>query len=153
MEGMSNTDEGAAGCSPIRARRLRSVALIVAAGLFASLNNTTAHAASATVGKARFADACALCHSAQPGDGGGGMGPSLNALNGRRAATTDKAYSYSPELRASKVVWNQATLDRFLADPSKVVPGTGMGVNVPNKAERADIVAYLLSLKPPAPKR
>ena len=107
----------------------------------------SAHAADAAAGKTRFQDACALCHSAVPGDGAGGMGPDLHSLSGRAAGTADKAFPYSAALRGSKLVWNAATLDRFLAAPSKVVPGTEMTVAVPNKAARDDLIAYLLSVK------
>lgn len=120
------------------------------AGLFASLAGA-AQAADVAAGKARFEDACGLCHSAAPGDELGGMGPDLHDLNGKAAATADKAFPYTAALKASTLVWDAATLDRFLAAPTKVVPGTRMQVAVPAQAVRDDIVAYLLSAKQAAP--
>lgn len=35
-------------------------------------------------------------------------------------------FGYSPAMKRSQLVWNQKTLDRFLADPTKVIPGTAM---------------------------
>jgi cytochrome c len=40
------------------------------------------------------------------------------------------------------------TLDRFLADPPKTVPGTTMTyAGVPDPRERADLIAYLAQQK------
>jgi cytochrome c len=47
-------------------------------------------------------------------------------------------------MKRSKLVWNEQTLNRFLSDPLKTVPGTTMtyaGVSDPR--ERADLIAFL----------
>jgi cytochrome c len=45
---------------------------------------------------------------------------------------------------ANQVVWNAKTLDRFLADPLRTVPGTSMGyAGVKDRKERAALIAYL----------
>jgi cytochrome c len=47
-------------------------------------------------------------------------------------------------MKKSGIVWNEATLDRFLADPLGTVPGTAMGyAGVKDSKERADLIAYL----------
>ena len=120
--------------------------LLVLSGVFASLA-VTAQAADAAKGKAKFEEACAMCHSAVPGDGQGGMGPGLYSLNGKAAGTADKDFPYTAELKRSKLVWSTATLDRFLTAPGKVVPGTEMAVALPNKVERDNVIAYLLAAK------
>jgi cytochrome c len=129
-----------------RAGGRQSLSLLVLTGLFASMA-VSAQAADAAKGKAHFDEACAMCHSAVPGDGQGGMGPNLYSLNGKAAGTGDKAFPYTAALKGSKLVWNAATLDRFLTAPGKVVPGTEMVVSIPAKATRDDVVAYLLSAK------
>ena len=136
--------------SPVAASRPGRLRRLAFAGILASLAGA-AQAADAGAGKAQFEDACGLCHSAAPGDELGGMGPDLHELNGKAAATADKAFPYSAALKGSKLVWDAASLDRFLAAPTKVVPGTRMTVAVPAQATRADIVAYLLSVKKAAP--
>lgn len=93
---------------------------------------------------------CSLCHSAEPDDGLGGMGPPLHGLIGKPAASIDKNFPYTPALRASKLIWDATTLDRFLTDPSRLVPGTSMPIATDDKAARAELVAYFLSLKAPA---
>lgn len=103
-------------------------------------------AGDAVAGKTRFLAECSLCHSAEPGDGAGGMGPPLHGLIGKAAATIDRNFPYSAALRASRLVWDVATLDRFLTDPGKAVPGTSMLVASPDKTARAELIAYFRSL-------
>lgn len=70
-------------------------------------------------------------------------GPKHCGLIGRRAAAV-AGYEYTPAMRNSKLVWNEKNLDRFLADPLKIVPGTTMTyAGVPDAKERADLIAYL----------
>jgi cytochrome c len=53
-------------------------------------------------------------------------------------------YEYSAAMKKSGIVWNRKTLERFLADPTKTVPGTTMTyAGVPDAKERADLIAYL----------
>lgn len=55
-----------------------------------------------------------------------------------------KGFPYSAAMRRSRIVWNEKSLDRFLADPLKAVPGTAMGyAGIPDPRERADLIAYL----------
>ena len=102
-----------------------------------------AHAQDAAAGGMAFQQ-CAECHSPGTGDG---AGPGLKGVVGRRAAAKD-GFAYSPALKSSKIVWDDATLDAFLADPQKAVPGTTMAYGGDTDArERADLVAYLKTLK------
>jgi cytochrome c len=105
-----------------------------------------ANAADAVAGKAYFAQVCTQCHTAEPTDGGGEVGPTLFKLYGRAAAVGDEVFPYSKALRESQLVWNAQTLERFLADPVKTVPGTTMPMPVPAKSDRDNLVAYLQSL-------
>jgi cytochrome c2 len=109
----------------------------------------SAHAAdagSAGEGKAYFKQICTQCHSAEPGDGGGEIGPSLIGVFGRPAGVGDSRFAYSQALKDSKLVWNLEALDRFLTDPSAAVPGTTMPIPVPEKKDRDNVIAYLQSL-------
>ena len=82
---------------------------------------------------------CLACHSLEVNR----TGPKHCGLFGRRAGSVP-GYDYSPAMKRSKLVWNEKTLDRFLADPSKTVPGTTMTyAGVPDAKERADLIAYL----------
>ena len=82
---------------------------------------------------------CAACHSL----GHDRAGPRHCGLIGRRAGSVE-GYPYSDAMKRSGMVWNEATLDRFLADPVGTLPGTSMGyAGVSSAAERADLIAYL----------
>lgn len=106
----------------------------------------SAFAADPKQGQETFREQCGLCHLGGPGDGEGGQAPSLNGVVGRRAGTA-AGFSYTPALRASGLTWTPETLDRFLADPQAAVPGTAMPISVPDAKTRADLIAYLASLK------
>ena len=70
-------------------------------------------------------------------------GPRHCGLFGRRAGSV-KDFPYSDAMKRSKIVWSEKTLDRFLANPLKAVPGTAMGyAGVTDRKERADLIAYL----------
>lgn len=89
-------------------------------------------------GAALFEDRCAMCHVA----GGGGQGPSLKGVYGRKAGA-GPGFHYSAALAGSGLTWTGAGLDRFLAGPSKAVPGTAMSIAVSDPAQRGDLIAYL----------
>ena len=103
---------------------------------------TAARAADPAAGKKIFEQQCVACHTAESNDNGGVQGPSLIGVFGR-AVGADKEFSYSAELRDSKLVWDEQTLDRFLAAPDKVVPGTAMVMALPNQTDRDHLIAYL----------
>jgi hypothetical protein len=120
-----------------------TIAALAAAGVL-SLASGSGRAADAPEGKRLFTERCAICHSAEPADGGGAQGPSLIGVFGRAAAST--SFPYSEALKDSHLKWDEATLDRFLNAPATMVPGTSMVVAVPKNNERADIIAYFKSV-------
>jgi cytochrome c len=89
-----------------------------------------------------FENRCAGCHVPT----GGGQGPSLTGVIGRKAGSVP-GFDYSAALKASTIVWTSETLDPFLADPGKDVPGTAMPVHISNDAQRAAIIGYLVGGK------
>jgi cytochrome c len=75
------------------------------------------------------------------------MGPNLFGVVGRKAGTYP-GFSYSSAMKTSGIVWTRAKLDAFLAATQKVVPGNAMPiVGIADPGQRADIVAYLATLK------
>jgi len=97
-----------------------------------------AHAADAARGKTLYDSRCIACHSIDENR----VGPAHRGVVGRKAGTA-KDYEYSPALKASAVVWDARSLERWLADPEKLIPGQRMGYSVPETADRADLVEYL----------
>lgn len=67
---------------------------------------------------------CAHCHQIGPG-ARMATGPSLQGLIGRKAGTL-AGYPFSPAIQGSGLIWDEATLDRFIASPQSVTPGTRM---------------------------
>ena len=82
---------------------------------------------------------CQGCHSLEYNR----TGPKHCGVVGRRAGSVP-GYDYSPAMKKSGLVWNEKTLERFLADPPKTVPGTTMTyAGVPEPKDRSDLIAYL----------
>jgi cytochrome c len=105
----------------------------------ASLPGVTGDAAR---GRMVFA-ACRTCHYPEKGFGHHN-GPSLHAIFGRRAGTQEGFPYYSPQLKASGIVWSPVVLDAWLANAGTFLPGTTMMfVGIPDPRDRADLIAYL----------
>ena len=81
---------------------------------------------------------CMICHSLDKN----GIGPSHHNVFGRAAGSVAN-YNYSAPLKASNIVWNEATLDQWLANPQALVPGTKMTFSVDHAQDRADVIAFL----------
>ena len=56
-------------------------------------------------------------------------------------------FEFTPALKASRLTWTAANLDRWLVGPQKLVPGTAMTATVPDPRERSDLIAYLAALR------
>jgi cytochrome c len=101
-------------------------------------------AGNAAKGKTIFSAQCAACHSVVAGQNG--IGPSLNGVYGKPAASVT-GFQFSPALKYAHIVWTATALDKFLANPQADVPGTKMPfMGMPNAQKRADVIAYLATL-------
>ncbi len=86
---------------------------------------------------------CQACHSMEPGKTL--LGPSLAGIVGRKAGA-DANYNYSPPMKQANVVWDAKSLDAYLADPQKVVPGNKMPFpGLKTEQDRADVIAFFAS--------
>jgi len=129
----------------IKSMMVHLVASAIAAGL------STAHAADppasppvggdAVRGKALY-QACQACHSVDDND----LGPRHRGVVGRHAGSIAD-YNYSSALKSSGITWDPTTLERWLTNPSALVPGTKMFFKIDDAQSRADIIAYLEELK------
>ena len=111
---------------------------ILFGGFFAIL---AAPASEPLRGEKLFRTHCSGCHSL----GCNQVGPKLEGLFGRRAGSLVDYKNYSPAMKASEVVWSEQTVNAFIHDPNKVVPGTPMAavVFVEKAEDRQDIVSYI----------
>jgi glucose/arabinose dehydrogenase len=99
-------------------------------------------------GKQIYLQSCAVCHSAGlEKQALTGQGPLLAGVVGRKAASLPN-FAYSKALVASGLTWDQASLDRFITSPGTLVPGTTMVISVASPGDRADLIAFLSTLKP-----
>jgi cytochrome c len=85
---------------------------------------------------------CMDCHSIDKDD----VGPRHRGVVGRHAGSI-AGFDYSKALKNSGLTWDEATLDRWLTDPSALVPGTRMFYEVDKPQDRADLIAYLKEQK------
>ncbi len=95
-----------------------------------------------------FNDHCRECHSFLKNDNR--LGPTLYGVVGRKAGT-EPGYGYSDSMKGSGVTWDEATLDKWIADPGAVIPGNGMSPpysGLADAAIRKKIVAYLKTISP-----
>ena len=105
-----------------------------------SLPNSAA-AADVEAGKTVF-NRCKACHKLEEG-GHTTLGPSLHGLWGRKAGTLD-GYNYSEAMKTSGIVWDDATLTKYLGDPKMAVAGNKMAFpGIKNDTEMANLLAYL----------
>ncbi len=96
------------------------------------------------MGRRIFQSQCSICHSPEPGRNI--IGPSLFAVVGRHSGRIP-GFQYSAANLQSGLTWNMATLDRYLAAPQQVVPGTLMTYpGLRDARKRSDLIAYLATL-------
>ena len=97
-----------------------------------------------TAGQTVFATHCAVCHSTEPGVNK--IGPSLAGIVGSKSGTVP-GFNFSAEMKDANVTWDDANLDKYLANPNGFVHGTKMFVNLPSETDRENVIAYLDTLK------
>ena len=129
-------------------RTILGAAVASAAALMA-LSGSAFAAGAAAKGKEIYTSAmCATCHQIGPG-AKNGVGPELNGIVGRKAASVADYPSYSAgmkKLGAEGFVWTEENIDKWIANPKAMIPDSMMALAFPGVAdanERADIIAYL----------
>jgi cytochrome c len=115
-------------------RGLCGVTLLAIAACFPILSQPP----KATSGTALWERRCGGCHALDRDIGG----PRLGGVYGRRAGSV-QSFSYSDALKNSGIVWDRETLDQWLRDPERLVPGTDMAFRVEKEEERRQIIAFL----------
>lgn len=115
---------------------MKSLMLVAAISI---LSHLPAWAADGNASRgARIFQNCAACHSLEANKNM--TGPSLAGVWNRKAGTIESFARYSPSLVSSGIVWNDQTLDAWIANPQHLVPGNSMtfpGIKEPQ--QRADL--------------
>ena len=105
---------------------------------------TVGRRAGSDDGQLVFNNACRTCHTLREGDNR--LGPNLHKIIGRRAGSLPN-YGYSDAMKGADLVWDKATLDRFITNPDQVVSGNKMKPfgGLASAEERAKIIVFLES--------
>lgn len=111
---------------------VRLIVSLLAAASNAAVGGDAEH------GQSLYQNKCTACHSVEYN----GVGPAHKGVYGRKAGSAPD-FMYSEALKRSAVIWDENTLNKWLTDPEKFIPGQKMGFLVPNAKERADLIAYL----------
>ncbi len=118
----------------------------------AGADSTTASPAAAATTAAAAADGrpaafaqCVACHSTEKGKMG--IGPSLVGVYGTKSGEI-AGFAFSDAMKNANLTWDDATLDKYLAAPMKMVPGTKMTfAGLTDAAKRKEVIEYLKTLK------
>jgi len=131
---------------------MRKVLCVVAGTLMLAAFGGPAFAeGDAAKGKELFTTKCGICHQVGPG-AKTLVGPELNGIVGRKAASVADFPSYSAGMKKlgdSGWVWTEENIDKWITDPKAMIPDSMMALafqGVPDAGERADIIAYLKTL-------
>jgi cytochrome c len=93
---------------------------------------------------AQVFNACAVCHAT---DNSARVGPGLQGIVGRHAGSMS-GFRYSRAMKNASITWDEKSLDAYITAPQALVPGTTMPFSgIPNAGDRADLIAYLETLK------
>ena len=93
-------------------------------------------------GAALYQAQCTACHAVDSNK----IGPAHRGVLGRRIGSL-AGYRYSDELGRSRLRWTPQTLNAWLEDPEELVAGQRMGLQVDSARDRADLIAYLATLR------
>ncbi len=115
--------------------------LIAAVALGVGTGLSLWSAGNISQGEELFGKMCTGCHALDSEK----AGPPLRNVFGRPAGAV-KGFPYSEGMKKARVVWDAATLDKWLTDPSSVVADNDMAFRSDNPEQRAAIIAYLKTL-------
>eukprot|EP01083_Nonionella_stella_P015090 42232_1 len=99
---------------------------------------------SAEKGAKIFQTKCAQCHSTEKG-ASNGQGPNLHGIVGKKSGGV-ASFNYSSANLNSGLTWDKKTLNTYLQNPKKMIPGTKMVfAGLKKKKDRKALIEYLAS--------
>ena len=120
---------------------------LAAALLIAGMGAAYAQDGDAAAGENVFKK-CKACHDVPGPDAKNKVGPTLGGVVGRAWGGVE-GFKYSQDLMdqaAAGKVWDDATLDAYLANPKDVIPKGKMAfAGLKDEKDRKDVIAYIKS--------
>ena len=122
-----------------------SIRIAATASALTALLTCCVASVAADDAEATFNTLCRTCHSTKEGDNR--LGPSLYQIYGAKAGSAQGYDKYSQGLTSSGITWDEATLDRFIANPDEVVANNNMKPykGTSDAAVRKKIIEFLKS--------
>lgn len=128
---------------------IRATIMPSLAGILACLTlSAPSRADETSPEQAQFLKSCGTCHTIER-DAAARQGPNLAGIMGRTAGALAEFATYSDAIKqagAAGLVWNEETLDKWIADGAAMIPGSNMFYSQPDPEKRKLIVSYLKSL-------
>lgn len=122
--------------------RLLALFLALPVSMPAAMADPSLRPGSVRVGQRLYETHCTRCHAVDENK----VGPAHRGVFGRLAGSA-KNYDYSTGLQQADFVWNTSNLDKWLQNPDAMVAWQQMDFQVKNAQDRADLIAYLATLK------
>lgn len=120
--------------------------MLGAASAVILVNSSAMAAGDAAEGEKVFRRTCMACHTVTK-DGPNRIGPNLFGVVGRKSGSVP-GFNYSDANKKAEVAWTAENLDKFLADPKGMMPGTRMAfAGLKKDEDRANVISYLETLK------
>ena len=119
--------------------------VVIAAVCAIYLTPSPSSSADVESGQLVFNNACRTCHTTNKGDNR--LGPHLYKIVGRKAGSLPN-YAYSSAMKGADFIWDEAKLNRFIANPDEMVPGNSMKPygGLASAEDRDKVIAFLRSL-------
>ena len=113
---------------------------LVMAGVSLSVSNAALAAGDVAKGQ-KIYKKCKACHALEAGKKK--IGPSLHGVFGRTSGTLE-GFKFSKAMKEAAVVWDETTMDGYLANPKKYMPKNRMAFpGLKKEKDRVDLIAYL----------
>jgi len=127
--------------TPTRLIAIPLAVFVLGVLVFLPLSSAVTQQADPDRGHQLFDRRCGGCHSLDNDK----EGPRLRGVYGRKAGTVP-SFKYSDAVAKSGIAWDDAGLDKWLADPDKFIADADMDFHLEKADERADVIAYLKQL-------